>query len=52
MLQCSIILKIIINSGRDEVILILLNAGADVNHEDNLGNTPLHYASKNGNYKI
>jgi len=35
-------------SGHDEVILILLNAGVDVNHKDCFGNTPLHYTSKNG----
>jgi ankyrin repeat protein len=37
--------------GRDEVILILINAGADINCEDYLKNTALHYAAKNGHKK-
>jgi ankyrin repeat protein len=32
-------------------MLILINAGADINHQDSLGNTPLHYSSQNGQKK-
>ncbi len=41
--------KLILISGKDEVIQVLLNAGAEINHQDYKGNTPLHYASLYGN---
>jgi ankyrin repeat protein len=48
MLAAYLYLILVRFSGHDEVLLILLNAGADVNHEDSHGNTSLHYVSKNG----
>ncbi|KAM3142373.1 hypothetical protein pb186bvf_005530 [Paramecium bursaria] len=38
--------------GKDEVLLILINAGADINHQDLFGNTALHYGVKNGHKQI
>ena len=48
MLAAYLYITLLTYSGHDEVLLILLNAGADVNHEDSNGNTSLHYVSKNG----
>ncbi|CAD8135939.1 unnamed protein product [Paramecium octaurelia] len=33
-------------NGQDEVLMILMNAGSDINHQDSFGNTALHYACK------
>ena len=33
--------------GFDDIFLILINAGADINHRDNEDNSPLHHAVKN-----
>ncbi|CAK83232.1 unnamed protein product (macronuclear) [Paramecium tetraurelia] len=33
--------------GQEEVFMILMNAGADINYQDSVGNTCLHYACKN-----
>ncbi|CAD8047312.1 unnamed protein product [Paramecium primaurelia] len=38
--------------GQEEVFMILMNAGADINYQDSLGNTSLHYACKNNQKSI
>ena len=39
-------------SGQDEVLMILMNAGADINFQDTSGNTALHYGCKNGHKTV
>ncbi|CAD8146459.1 unnamed protein product [Paramecium pentaurelia] len=38
--------------GQEEVFMILMNAGADINYQDSVGNTSLHYACKNNQKSI
>ncbi|CAD8076974.1 unnamed protein product [Paramecium sonneborni] len=38
-------------NGQEEVLMILMNAGSDINHQDSQGNTALHYGCKQ-NHKI
>lgn len=33
--------------GLDQITVVLINAGADLNSQDNFGNTPLHAAIRN-----
>ncbi|CAD8139887.1 unnamed protein product [Paramecium octaurelia] len=38
--------------GQEEVFMILMNAGADINFQDSVGNTCLHYSCKNEQKQI
>ncbi len=48
----STLLHVATNYGRVEVVRMLIDAGTNLNVQDNIGRTPLHWAAKNGIVKI